>query len=364
MAATDNQPAWVPYVPTGDCSMGFCSVYCPQWCYIIFPPPPTVEFSDGNSGLSFSPFVIAIITVLASALLLICYYTIVSKHCGGFNSLQRRFQPRGNDNVELDDDAAGQSQLQETSNASPSNGLDEALISKIAVHKYRKGEGSVQGTDCSVCLSEFREDDSLRLLPKCSHAFHVQCIDTWLRSHSNCPLCRASIVSMNPAMPAPPEPVNDPRQVEEMVTVVADTVAGADEGTELGCSDDAAKHPSRIYCDSGGMEERHTVVEIRDDDDDDADIQSMRRPFSIDASHHGRLSIAGVRRMSTGDAQLAATGASSSSPAAGNQSKGISNRNNGLHCVTSPVPVKRSFSKGSLHGKESNELPTQDSASE
>ncbi|CAL9767542.1 unnamed protein product [Musa acuminata subsp. burmannicoides] len=325
MAATDNQPTWVPYVPTRDCSMGFCSVYCPQWCYTIFPPPPTLEFSDGSSGVTFSPFVIAIITVLATALLLICYYTIVSKHCRAFNSLQRRFQPRGNDNVELDDDAAGLSQAQEASNASPSNGLDEALISKIAVHKYRKGEGSVQGTDCSVCLSEFREDDSLRLLPKCSHAFHVQCIDTWLRSHSNCPLCRASIVSMNPTMPATREPVNDHHQVEEMVMVVAETVAGAEEEMERRSSGDAAKHPSRIYCDSGGMEERYTVVEIRDDDDDD-DIQSIRRSFSIDASHHGRLSIAGVQRMSTGDEQLAATGASSSSPAAGNHSKGISGR--------------------------------------
>ncbi|KAK9930380.1 hypothetical protein M0R45_027419 [Rubus argutus] len=33
------------------------------------------------------------------------------------------------------------------------------------------------------------------LLPKCSHAFHINCIDTWLRSHTNCPLCRAYIVS-------------------------------------------------------------------------------------------------------------------------------------------------------------------------
>lgn len=46
-----------------------------------------------------------------------------------------------------------------------------------------------------MCLSEFQEDESLRLLPKCNHAFHIPCIDTWLRSHTNCPLCRASILS-------------------------------------------------------------------------------------------------------------------------------------------------------------------------
>ncbi|KAL6220128.1 hypothetical protein ACLB2K_007885 [Fragaria x ananassa] len=73
-------------------------------------------------------------------------------------------------------------------------GLSQALIDSITVCKYRKDEGLIEGTDCSVCLSEFEEDESLRLLPKCSHAFHIPCIDTWLRSHKNCPLCRAPIV--------------------------------------------------------------------------------------------------------------------------------------------------------------------------
>lgn len=51
----------------------------------------------------------------------------------------------------------------------------------------------MESSDCSVCLSEFQENERLRLLPECSHAFHVPCIDTWLKSHSNCPLCRAFV---------------------------------------------------------------------------------------------------------------------------------------------------------------------------
>ncbi|KAG9140697.1 hypothetical protein Leryth_006891 [Lithospermum erythrorhizon] len=35
--------------------------------------------------------------------------------------------------------------------------------------------------------------DKLRLLPTCSHAFHMNCIDTWLLSNSTCPLCRAAL---------------------------------------------------------------------------------------------------------------------------------------------------------------------------
>ncbi|KAK7350515.1 hypothetical protein VNO77_09215 [Canavalia gladiata] len=47
--------------------------------------------------------------------------------------------------------------------------------------------------DCAVCLSKFHHDDVLRLLPICCHAFHAQCIDTWLQSNLSCPLCRSAI---------------------------------------------------------------------------------------------------------------------------------------------------------------------------
>ncbi|OAY81579.1 E3 ubiquitin-protein ligase RING1 [Ananas comosus] len=87
-------------------------------------------------------------------------------------------------------------------------GLDEPTIGAIAVWVYQSGEGGVLvgggggGGGCAVCLAEFRDGELLRLLPKCGHAFHVACIDTWLRGHVNCPLCRAPIMAPSPA-PAP-----------------------------------------------------------------------------------------------------------------------------------------------------------------
>ncbi|RRT40367.1 hypothetical protein B296_00058575, partial [Ensete ventricosum] len=76
-------------------------------------------------------------------------------------------------------------------------GLDESTIGAITAWAYKAADGVLgdSPTDCAVCLSEFHDGELLRLLPKCGHAFHVGCIDTWLRSHVNCPLCRAPIVA-------------------------------------------------------------------------------------------------------------------------------------------------------------------------
>ncbi|KAK9059435.1 hypothetical protein SSX86_020137 [Deinandra increscens subsp. villosa] len=71
-------------------------------------------------------------------------------------------------------------------------GLQPSVINALTVVKF--SGGVVEGTDCSVCLTEFEGDDTLRILPNCKHAFHMPCIDTWLRSHTNCPLCRALVV--------------------------------------------------------------------------------------------------------------------------------------------------------------------------
>ncbi|KHN15846.1 RING-H2 finger protein ATL60 [Glycine soja] len=68
-------------------------------------------------------------------------------------------------------------------------GLDPSVLKSLAVLVFQPEEFK-EGLECAVCLSEIVEGEKLRLLPKCNHGFHVDCIDMWFHSHSTCPLCR------------------------------------------------------------------------------------------------------------------------------------------------------------------------------
>lgn len=47
--------------------------------------------------------------------------------------------------------------------------------------------------ECVICLGVIEEGEKVRILPKCDHTFHVECIDRWLGLRSTCPLCRAAL---------------------------------------------------------------------------------------------------------------------------------------------------------------------------
>ncbi|OIV98910.1 hypothetical protein TanjilG_07345 [Lupinus angustifolius] len=77
-----------------------------------------------------------------------------------------------------------------------SQGINKELLNTFPILFYstikdlKKGKGSLE---CAVCLSDFKDYDSLRLLPKCNHVFHPSCIHSWLCSHVTCPVCRANL---------------------------------------------------------------------------------------------------------------------------------------------------------------------------
>ncbi|XP_042512473.1 RING-H2 finger protein ATL63-like [Macadamia integrifolia] len=100
--------------------------------------------------------------------------------------------------------------------ASTTDGVDASVVATLPVFLY-KNEEYKKGLECVVCLSVFEEDDMGRSLPRCNHAFHVECIDMWLKSHSSCPICRASVVLDKSTGITPPitgvQPVEERRDV-------------------------------------------------------------------------------------------------------------------------------------------------------
>ncbi|KAL1556879.1 RING-type E3 ubiquitin transferase [Salvia divinorum] len=45
---------------------------------------------------------------------------------------------------------------------------------------------------CSICLSDYQSQETLKSIPECDHYFHANCIDEWLKLNGTCPLCRNS----------------------------------------------------------------------------------------------------------------------------------------------------------------------------
>ncbi|KAF3439239.1 hypothetical protein FNV43_RR17514 [Rhamnella rubrinervis] len=185
-------------------------------------------------------------------------------------------------------------------------GLPQSIIDSITVLKYKKDDGLVEGTECAVCLSEFEEDESLRLLPKCSHAFHIPCIDTWLRSHKNCPLCRAPIVSdIASAQRVLTEPsLSDSGPMEEtqienlenhgggLATnqILGETSGVRDVGDDdIGISENGSysENPSKGLPNSEDGNSLSLVLSGLGDKpevNDEEDLQPVRRSFSMDAT--------------------------------------------------------------------------------
>ncbi|KAL2454494.1 RING-H2 finger protein ATL13 [Abeliophyllum distichum] len=158
--------------------------------YSLFhPPPPLLSSSHSSSVISLnnkvSPSVLLIIIILA-----IIFFI------SGLLHLLVRFlikPPNRDSDDELENGSALQGQLQQLFHLHDA-GVDQSFIDTLPIFNYKAIIGVKDPFDCAVCLCEFEAEDKLRLLPKCSHAFHMECIDTWLLSHSTCPLCRAILL--------------------------------------------------------------------------------------------------------------------------------------------------------------------------
>ncbi|XP_010417710.1 PREDICTED: E3 ubiquitin-protein ligase At1g63170-like [Camelina sativa] len=101
-------------------------------------------------------------------------------------------------------------------NFSQTRGATAEAINTLPVYRFKskcrndlefseEGEGGflllgsqkkrlISGEDasCCICLTRYGDDEDVRELP-CSHVFHVDCVDKWLKINATCPLCKNEV---------------------------------------------------------------------------------------------------------------------------------------------------------------------------
>ncbi|XP_066374381.1 RING-H2 finger protein ATL46-like [Miscanthus floridulus] len=166
------------------------------------PPPPPPPGSPAIER-KLSPGVLLLIAILAMVFFIFGLLNLLAQNLLRLRQARRRRRRVGDAAAAPNGSSptAFQGQLQQLFHPHDA-GVDQAFIDALPVFPYRAIAAAAAAKDhdsepfdCAVCLCEFADDDKLRLLPTCGHAFHVPCIDAWLLSHSTCPLCRGSILA-------------------------------------------------------------------------------------------------------------------------------------------------------------------------
>ncbi|CAN6162883.1 unnamed protein product [Urochloa humidicola] len=159
-------------------------------------PPPT-------TSTPFRPGVAVVVGILTSVFSITFLLLLYAKHCK--RSAAESSGPYGS----AGGGGGGRSSGGGGHSAGDrrNSGVDRAVVESLPVFRYAALRGQKEGLECAVCLGRFEPTEALRLLPKCRHGFHVECVDTWLDAHSTCPLCRSRVDPEDVLLlPEPPKP--------------------------------------------------------------------------------------------------------------------------------------------------------------
>lgn len=83
----------------------------------------------------------------------------------------------------------GQDQGDELSGQSPTH------ISNAASPDSGRSGRYVSSSSCSICLEDFEVGEKVRLLPRCQHFYHTECVLPWLTERQGCcPMCKTPVL--------------------------------------------------------------------------------------------------------------------------------------------------------------------------
>jgi hypothetical protein len=157
----------------------------------ILPPDASPPPDGGSHGAAFPIAIVIAIGFMVTSLILITYYFLVVR-CwlrGGGPGSGLLHRTRREDLVER----VSAVFFTDLEAAELPGGLDPDVVAALPVVKYRRARAASAALECAVCLAEFAPGERLKQLPSCSHAFHIDCIDTWLHHNVSCPLCRTVV---------------------------------------------------------------------------------------------------------------------------------------------------------------------------
>ncbi|URE06823.1 E3 ubiquitin-protein ligase [Musa troglodytarum] len=120
---------------------------------------------------------------MVTSFFLLAFFTVYIRHCVGLP-------------IPMEGPGTGEGSMSFRRGAPV--GLSPEILETFPTMAYVEAKALMEGRgalECAVCISEFADDEALRLLPGCCHVFHPDCIDAWLASHITCPVCRTDIAA-------------------------------------------------------------------------------------------------------------------------------------------------------------------------
>ncbi|KAF2582809.1 hypothetical protein F2Q68_00001546 [Brassica cretica] len=143
---------------------------------IIGPPPP---FPAPPRSIDFTPLILIFAVVAIIAVPAFVYAIFFTFPCSSRRRSSTSSRRRSSSSPDDHFTSPNTTDRNSSAAAAPDSGKDN--------------DSKEIGNECTVCLSVFGDGEEIRRLSACKHAFHVSCIETWLKDHPNCPICRADV---------------------------------------------------------------------------------------------------------------------------------------------------------------------------
>ncbi|KAF3953448.1 hypothetical protein CMV_021109 [Castanea mollissima] len=164
-----------------------------SWAAPSSLPQPITNYLDDNNPLAEYGF-IALVIIIGILIRYICTRCKPSDDSDDVSETtqtqgrnhRQHLRPRNNNNNNNNNSSQPQRSVQ------GNHGLDPAIILALPVYAYHRGDAKYQD-DCAICLSEFKENETVKAIPFCKHVFHRNCLDKWLLLQVTCPVCRGGV---------------------------------------------------------------------------------------------------------------------------------------------------------------------------